>query len=1056
MRFFRKCCVSVLSIALGLAVLIQPASGYTVYAQTVDSINSTSGALPDSSNGGSGSSGEGVAGLDVRGEAPMGAGGASSDQSVGNVDQKGFGTGANADGLSSDSASAQDDTTASVEAAPDGGGSVQQPRGDQENLPVLSYSAHVQDIGWQASVTDGITAGTTGESKHMEALRVNLADYPQDAIQVQSHIQDIGWPADDSWVGNGEQAGTTGKSKSLEAVRIRLSSSLSDRYSVWYQVHVSNIGWMGWTCDGQEAGTTGYGYGIEAIRITILPKGDAAPGSTDCPYRNHADDPAQVIYSAHVSEIGWQGSVAGPATAGTTGRGLSIEALQTSLDWYGHSGSIQMRAHVQDDGWGSWTTGTVGTTGRSKRIEAIQMKLDGEAGQTYDIWYRVHSAELGWLGWTSNGKVAGSTGLSHGIQAVQIMLVPKAGGTPPESSGEAYIGAEETLQGRALLPGGASQTSSNDEQVIIGNENQGNVLHSISIQVNNQICEGTISYQGLYRGSSDWSGMASDGVQIDSSNSGAPLKAVRISLGGGLADKYDLWYQVYDSERGWLGWACNGAAAGVSPDAVSSVCAVQVELVAKGGNAPGSIEDSYIQTAGANLPTIIGQAHSAEVGWQSPTSAQEGQSIILGTTGKSLSLQAVRLGLAGPVSGSIEINAHVAEKGWQGYIDESTDPLAFSGTVGENLPIQAIRIKLEGDIAGNYDIYYRVHAANYGWLGWAKNDEEAGTTGLALQAEAIEIRLVPKGSSDSVPDSSNEPSLVTMPGLSLETHVQDLGWQPAVGSGGVSGTTGQARRIEAMRLNISSSNISGGIAYSAYIQDIGWQNEVSNGQIAGTTGQGRRVEAIKIRLTGDLSRYFDIWYRAYVQDYGWLGWASNGGQAGTGKISYRMEAVQIKLQPKGSAAPGSTYGPYTEIPLLPADQLAMLNRANWYSSSTNWLLLVNLSSCKVGVYQGGRGSWQQVFYWDCGPGKPSTPTVTGEFTVTGKGYSFGHGYTCYYYTQFYGDYLFHSIKYYQGTFNVMDGRLGVQVSNGCVRLALQNAKWLYENIPYGTKVVIFR
>lgn len=50
-------------------------------------------------------------------------------------------------------------------------------------------------------------------------------------------------------------------------------------------------------------------------------------------------------------------------------------------------------------------------------------------------------------------------------------------------------------------------------------------------------------------------------------------------------------------------------------------------------------------------------------------------------------------------------------------------------------------------------------------------------------------------------------------------------------------------------------------------------------------------------------------------------------------------------------------------------------------------------------------------------GAPSTPTPTGEYTVTGKGYSFGHGYTCYYYTQFYGDYLFHSIPYYQGTFN---------------------------------------
>ena len=89
------------------------------------------------------------------------------------------------------------------------------------------------------------------------------------------------------------------------------------------------------------------------------------------------------------------------------------------------------------------------------------------------------------------------------------------------------------------------------------------------------------------------------------------------------------------------------------------------------------------------------------------------------------------------------------------------------------------------------------------------------------------------------------------------------------------------------------------------------------------------------------------------------------------------------------------------------------------------------------------------------PGAPATPTVTGEFAVTGKGYSFGNGFTCYYYTQFYGNYLYHSVLYYQNSFRVMDGRLGMHLSHGCVRLDIDNAKWIYDNIPYGTKVVIW-
>ena len=38
----------------------------------------------------------------------------------------------------------------------------------------------------------------------------------------------------------------------------------------------------------------------------------------------------------------------------------------------------------------------------------------------------------------------------------------------------------------------------------------------------------------------------------------------------------------------------------------------------------------------------------------------------------------------------------------------------------------------------------------------------------------------------------------------------------------------------------------------------------------------------------------------------------------------------------------------------------------------------------------------------------------------------------------------------------MDGRLGQHVSQGCVRLPIDQAKWIYDNIPYGTTVVTYR
>lgn len=134
----------------------------------------------------------------------------------------------------------------------------------------------------------------------------------------------------------------------------------------------------------------------------------------------------------------------------------------------------------------------------------------------------------------------------------------------------------------------------------------------------------------------------------------------------------------------------------------------------------------------------------------------------------------------------------------------------------------------------------------------------------------------------------------------------------------------------------------------------------------------------------------------------------------------------------------------------------MLRKAQSFSSSTKWLILVDTTANKVGIYYGSKGNWTEKKYWSCTTGAASTPTVKGSFTVKSKGLAFGSGYTCWYYTQFYGNYLFHSVLYNPGSkTSIQDGRLGINASHGCVRLSLTNAKWIYDNIPSGTKVYIY-
>lgn len=133
----------------------------------------------------------------------------------------------------------------------------------------------------------------------------------------------------------------------------------------------------------------------------------------------------------------------------------------------------------------------------------------------------------------------------------------------------------------------------------------------------------------------------------------------------------------------------------------------------------------------------------------------------------------------------------------------------------------------------------------------------------------------------------------------------------------------------------------------------------------------------------------------------------------------------------------------------------LIAKAAAYSSPSSYLIMVDIDNPCTVVLTGYQGHWRPIFVWDCCTGHPSTPTVTGVYSVGIKGHSFGesHGYSCYYYTQIYGDYLFHTSLYYANTHTVLDGRMGERCTQGCVRLADENALWIYNNVPHGTTVV---
>lgn len=331
-------------------------------------------------------------------------------------------------------------------------------------------------------------------------------------------------------------------------------------------------------------------------------------------------------------------------------------------------------------------------------------------------------------------------------------------------------------------------------------------------------------------------------------------------------------------------------------------------------------------------PSISYQTHVQDYGWQSWKSNGE----VSGTVGQSKRLEGINIKLSN-INGSIEYKTHVQDIGWQDWKSNGQ----MSGTSGQSKRLEAIKVKLSGEAANQYDVYYRVHAQDYGWLDWAKNGESAGTEGYSKRLEGIQIVLVKKG--ENAPGSTSRPFIYKM--IKYQTHVQNIGWQGEKADGEMSGTTGQSLRLEAIKIQLSSS-IDGGIVYKTHVQDYGWQNFVANGQASGTSGQAKRLEAIQMQLTGNAKNQYDLYYRVHAQNFGWLGWAKNGESAGTAGYSYRLEGIQIVLVPKGGNAPGSTskhyynkgYAPDDEniyLPIMESTQTSVDQMVRYYNANAS-------------------------------------------------------------------------------------------------------------------------
>ena len=125
---------------------------------------------------------------------------------------------------------------------------------------------------------------------------------------------------------------------------------------------------------------------------------------------------------------------------------------------------------------------------------------------------------------------------------------------------------------------------------------------------------------------------------------------------------------------------------------------------------------------------------------------------------------------------------------------------------------------------------------------------------------------------------------------------------------------------------------------------------------------------------------------------------------------------------------------------------------------------ISISKQKVYVYKWHYGSYSKlVKTMTCTTGTVETPTPLGTYKMggpCGRWYYFKK-FDCWaqYASRIVGGILFHSVIYSEKDVSTLRqstvNALGTRASHGCVRLSVENAEWIYRNIPAGTTCRIY-
>lgn len=458
-----------------------------------------------------------------------------------------------------------------------------------KQLPTVTYSAHVQDIGWQKSVDNATVSGTVGQEKQIEAIKLSIKapEGITGKLSYKTYVKGQGWQPS---VESGQVSGTVGQSRPIEALSINLTDNLQKLYDVYYRVHVQDIGWMAWAKNGAYAGTLGMSKRLEAYEVKFTLKGQ----SVLTPIIPKEERPV-LNYQVKVGQNGWQSNKLEGQMAGTLGESKALDGVKFTLSTLKY-GDILYRTHVQDKGWGEILGSQTSKDYQGKRLEAIQLDLSGNLKQNYDIYYRAHVQDKGWMAWQKNNSVAGTVGESKRLEALEVKLVAKASDFSSQTNHSFLEMKHPGLSYQTYLQKDGWQPTVLEGQ-LGGSIGLSKSIKAIKLNLGSTAL-GNIEYRTFLNGSG-WQTVVNAGRESNVPNESQQVEAIQMRLTGLLSKTYSVMYRVHMQDYGWQDWTYNNNIAG-STNQGKRIEAIEIKLV-ETAKIPVTVQTTYKGTGNYNV-----------------------------------------------------------------------------------------------------------------------------------------------------------------------------------------------------------------------------------------------------------------------------------------------------------------------------------------------------------------------------------------------------------------------------------------------------------------------